>query len=144
MDTRTRYQTDLTDPQWAQVQRVIPAPKSGKQGGRPAKYPRREIVNALLYVVRTGCQWRMLPHDLPPWRIVYWYFMQWKRDRTLDRLHELLRGDFRQAEGQQRQPTAAILDSQTVQTTENGGRRAMTAVRRSPAASGACWSTRSA
>lgn len=141
MDTRKAYPTDLTGPQWAQVQRFIPAPK---KGGRPAKYPRREIVNALLYVARTGCQWRAMPHDLPPWRIAYWYFMMWKKDGTLDRLHDELRGDLRQAEGRRRQPSAAVLDSQSSKTTEKGGRGAMTPVRRSPAASGTSSWTRSA
>jgi transposase len=140
MDTRKPYPTDLTGPQWAQVSRFIPAPK---KGGRPAKYDRREIVNALLYVVRTGCQWRAMPHDLPPWRIVYWYFMQWKKDGTVDRLLDELRGDLRQAEGRQRQPSAAVLDSQSVKTTEKGGRTATTPVRRSTAGSGRSWSTRS-
>ena len=141
MDTINRYQTDLTDGQWAQVCRVIPAPKPG---GRPAKYERREITNALLYITRAGCQWRMLPKDLPPWRIVYWYFMQWKKDGTFDRLNDLLRGDLRVAEGRQRQPSAAILDSQSVRTTEKGGLTAMTPVRGSTAASGTSWSTPSA
>ncbi len=127
MDTRQAYPSDLTGPQWAQVSRFIPAPK---KGGRPAKYERREITNALLYVARTGCQWRAMPHDLPPWRAVYWYFMAWKKDGTLDRLHEELRGDLRQAEGRQRQPSAAILDSQSVKTTEKGGRVATTLARR--------------
>ena len=120
---------------------IIPAPKPG---GRPVKYPRREIVNAILYLVRSGCQWRMLPDEFPPWKTVYGYFAAWKKDGTLDRLHDELRGDLRQAEGKQRQPTAAILDSQTVKTTEKGGHTAMTAVRRSTAASGTSWSTRSA
>lgn len=139
MDTRCRYQTDLTDAEWAQVERFIPAPKPG---GRPAKYARREIVNALLYLARTGCQWRMLPTDLPPWTAVYWYFRTWKSDGTLDRLHDELRGDLRRAEGRQRQPSAAVLDSQSVKTTERGGRTATTMVRRSTAASGTCSSTR--
>src|SRR5512144_2210301 len=123
MDTRQPYPSDLTHAEWAQVCRAVPAPKTG---GRPAKYPRREIVNALLYVARTGCQWRALPHDLPPWRIVYRYFMQWKKDGTFDRLSDLLRGDLRAAEGRQRQPSAAILDSQSVKATEKGGRAATT------------------
>jgi transposase len=139
MDTRQPYPSDLTGPEWAQVSRFIPAPKTG---GRPAKYDRREIVNALLYVVRTGCQWRALPHDLPPWRIVYWYFMQWKKEGTFDRLLDELRGDLRQAEGRQRQPSAAVLDSQSVKTTEKGGRTATTRARRSTAASGTSWSIR--
>ena len=141
MDTRQPYPSDLTHAEWAQVCRVVPAPK---KGGRPAKYPRREILNALLYVARTGCQWRALPHDLPPWRIVYWYFMQWKKDGTFDRLNDLLRGDLRQAHGRQRQPSAAIIDSQSVRTTEKGGRTATTPVRGSTAASGTSWSTPSA
>ncbi len=120
MNTRTAYPSDLSAAEWAQVSRFIPAPKPG---GRPAKYERREIVNALLYVVRTGCQWRAMPHDLPPWRITYWYFMQWKEDGTLERLHEGLRGDLRRAEGRQRQPSAAVLDSQSSKTTEKGGPR---------------------
>ena len=138
MDTTKRYPTDLTQAEWAQVCRVIPAPKPG---GRPAKYDRREIVNALLYITRAGCPWRMMPKDLPPWRIVYRYFMAWKADGTLDRLNDLLRGDLRQAHGRQRQPSAAILDSQSVRTTEKGGRAATTPVRGSTAASGISWST---
>ena len=141
MNTRIPYPSDLTGPQWVQVSRFIPAPK---KGGRPAKYERREIVNALLYVARTGCQWRAMPHDLPPWRIVYWYFMAWKKDGTLDRLHDELRGDLRQAEGRLRQPSAAVLDSQSVKTTEKGGLGATTPVRGSPAASDTSWWTRSA
>jgi len=141
MDTRRAYQTDLTDAQWAQVQRFIPAPKPG---GRPAKYARREIADAILYPVRSGCQWRMLPHESPPWRSVYGYLAAWKKDGPLDRLHDELRGDLRRAEGRPRQPTAAVLDSQSVKTTGRGGRMATTAVRRSTAASGTCSSTRSA
>jgi transposase len=141
MDTTKRYPTDLTNAEWAHVSRVIPAPK---KGGRPAKYDRREITNALLYITRAGCPWRLMPRDLPPWRIVYWYFMLWKKDGTFDRLNDLLRGDLRVAEGRNRQPSAAIIDTQSVRTTEKGGRTAMTPVRGSTAASGTSWSTRSA
>lgn len=141
MDTRAAYPTDLTNPEWAQVQRVIPAPKPG---GRPAKHPRREILNAILYVTRTGCQWRAPPHDFPPWAAVYWYFRRWKADGTFDRLNDLLRGDLRQAHGRLRQPSAAILDSQSVKTTEKGGSAATTRASRSAAASGTSWWTASA
>jgi putative transposase len=141
MDMRRPYPSDLTGPQWAQVSRFIPAPKPG---GRPAQYDRREIVNALLDVVRTGCQWRAMPHDLPPWRIVSWYFMPWKRDGTFDRRLDELRGDLRQVEGHHRQPSAAVLDSQSVKTTEQGGSTTTTRARRSTAASGTSWSIRSA
>ena len=84
-----------------------------------------------------------LPHDFPPWEAVYWYFCNWKKDGTFDRLHDELRGDLRQATGRQQQPSAAILDSQSVKTTEKGGPRAMTVVRSSPGESGTCSSTRS-
>ena len=140
--TRRRYPSDLTQAEWAQVQRFIPAPKPG---GRPAVHNRREVVNALLYVSRTGCQWRALPHDLPPWATVYWYFRTWKADGTLDRMMDELRGDLRLAEGRKhRQPSAAVIDSQSVKTTERGARTASMRGRRSTAASGTCSSTRSA
>ncbi|MBV8486889.1 MAG: transposase [Planctomycetaceae bacterium] len=126
MDTRKPYPSDLTNAQWAQVERFIPTPKPG---GRPATYERREIVNALLYLNRTGCQWRALPHDFPPWDSVDWDFRHWKEDSTLDRLHDELLGDLRQAERHARPPSAAIIDSQSVRTTVKGGRRARTAVR---------------
>src|SRR5512142_2931057 len=141
MDTRQPYPSDRSQAEWTQVSRFIPAPKPG---GRPAKYDRREIVNALLYISRTGCRWRALPHDLPPWTIVYWYFRCWKKDGTLDRLMTELRGDLRQAEGRQRQPSAAVIDSQSVKTTEKGGPAGSMPTRRSTAASGTSWSIRSA
>jgi transposase len=141
MDTRAAYPRDLTNAEWAQVCRVIPAPK---KGGRPAKHTRREIVNAILSVARTGCQWRALPHDLPPGSTAYWYLRLWKDDGTLDRLMALLRGDLRQAHGRQRQPSAAILDTRSVKTTEKGGPAATTPVRGPTAASGTSWRTASA
>ena len=139
METRQPYPSDLTDREWSQVSRFIPAPK---QGGRPAKYTRREIVNGLLYVTRTGCQWRAMPHDLPPWDTVYWYFRRWKKDGTFDRLMDLLRGDLRVAEGRNRQPSAGIIDTQSVRTTETGDPAATTRASRSTAASGTSWSIR--
>ena len=138
MDTRTAYPSDLANDEWAQIERVIPPPK---KGGRPALHPRREVVDALLYVARTGCQWRALPHDFPPWATVYWYFRIWKADGTFDRLMDLLRGDLRQLHGRQRQPSVAIIDSQSVRTTEKGGPAAWTRARRSTAASGTSSST---
>jgi putative transposase len=120
MSTRQPYPSDLTDEQWELIQDFIPAPKPG---GRPAVYERREIVNALLYLTRTGCQWRALPHDLPPWRLVYWYFMAWRSDGTLEQLHDRLRSAVRRGDGRASQPTAAVLDSQSVKTTEAGGPR---------------------
>ena len=92
------------------------------------RHDRHTIVNAILYVTRTGCQWAMLPRDLPPWKTVYDYFQQWQRDGTWEQAHELLRTAVRQRAGKAPMPTAAILDSQTVKTTEKGGRMATTAV----------------
>lgn len=85
MQHRQPYPTDRSDAEWRILAPLIPP---AKPGGRPQKYPKREIVNGILYLRRSGCAWRMLPHDLPPWQIVYHYFWQWRRDGTWQRLHE--------------------------------------------------------
>lgn len=119
MNKRPNYPTDLTDEEWQIIEPLVPSVKSG---GRPADHWRREIVNAIFYVLRTGCQWRMLPHDLPPWQTIYTYFRNWRLDGTWQRIHERLRRQVRQAAGRHPQASAAILDSQSVKTTEKGGR----------------------
>ena len=119
--SRTPYPTDLTDAQWRRIARLVPAPKPG---GRPARYPRREVVNAILYQARNGCVWRALPHDLPPYRIVFHYFRSWQGDGTWNRLHDRLRADVRRAAGKKPKPSAAIVDSQSVKATEQGGPKA--------------------
>ena len=118
--SRTLYPTDLTDGQWKLIDFQVPKPKPG---GRPPKYSRREIINAILYQTRNGCVWRALPHDLPPYRIVFHYFRIWQTDGTWDKIHDTLRAKVRQAVGKKPKPTAAILDSQSVRTTEQGGPR---------------------
>lgn len=124
---RKPYPNDLTDAQWALLEPLLPLPKPG---GRPRSVDLREIVNALLYVLGSGCPWRHLPHDLPPWPTVWTYFRCWRDDGTLERLHEQLRAEVRQAAGRDPAPSAMILDSQSVKTTEKRGRAAMTLARR--------------
>ncbi len=133
---RRRYPTDLTDRQWTILGPLVPAPKPG---GRPAKHARREIVDAMLYVLRGGISWRSLPHEDPPWQTVYAYCRQWRDDGTWERVNQALRERLRLKLGRDPQPSAAIIDSQSVRTTEKGGSAATTAGRREAAASGICW-----
>jgi transposase len=137
MAPRLRYPTDLTDAQWRRLEPLVPAPRPG---GRPAAYGRREIVNAILYWARNGCAWRALPHDLPPYGVVFHYFRLWRRDGTWERVHDTLREQVRAAAGRQCEPSVGVLDSQSVKTTEKGGRRAATTpAKRSAVASATCW-----
>ena len=115
---RSTYPSDLNDREWQLLEPLLPPPKPG---GRPVKYPRREVVNAIRYVLRTGCSWRMLPHDLPPWRTAFHYFRTWRRDGTWQRAHDTLRSLTRQSAGRWATPSAAIIDSQSVKTAEKGG-----------------------
>jgi putative transposase len=118
MEQRKPYPTDLSDTQWALLAPLVPV---AKPGGRPETYAKRAIVNAILYVVRSGGAWRMLPHDLPPRGMVYHYFRQWRRDGTWQHLHDSLRGDVRVLEGRNRPPSAGSIASQSVKTTDRGG-----------------------
>jgi putative transposase len=112
--SRTRYPTDLTDAQWKLIAPHVPEPKPG---GRPAKYTRREVVNAILYQTRNGCVWRALPHDLPSYRIVFHYFRAWQADGTWDTIYDALRAKVRKAAGKKPKPSVAIVDSQAVEVT---------------------------
>ena len=114
-----RYATDLSDEQWELVRPLVEAVT-----GRKASVSRREIVNAILYVARTGCQWRLLPREFPKWSTVYSCYHRWGWSGTLDKLHGELRAQVRSAHGKSEQPSAAIVDSQSVKVTSKGGSRA--------------------
>ena len=141
--TGLRYDSDMTDEEWALVAPLIPP---SKRGGRKREVNVREVLNAIFYVLWTGCQWKALPKDFPPKSTVHWYLMLWDWDGTLERAHHALYVAVREHEGREASPTAAIIDSQTVKAAPKGGRRsirrALTAPRKSRAARGTSLSTR--
>ena len=143
--SQLRYPSDLTDEEWALVKAQIPR---AKRGGNKRTVNEREVMNGLMFVLSTGCQWRALPKDLPPRSTVNHYFCRWQHDGTLDRLHYALYVLCREQAERQASPTAAIIDSQSVKSAEKGGvgsiRRALMAAKRSRGRSGISSSIRKA
>ena len=143
--SKLRYPSDLTDEEWALIAPLIPPPKSG--GGKRTR-DMRDVVNGLMYVLSTGCQWRAIPKDLPPRSTVHGYFDLWDYDGTLKRIHHVLYVACREQADRKANPTAAIIDSQSVKSAEKGGSRstrtAMMRARRSRERSAMFWSTRKA
>ena len=143
--SKLRYPSDLTDGEWAHVGPLIPP---ARRGGNRRHVDEREVVNGLMYILSTGCQWRAIPRDLPARSTLYDYFDLWSYDGTLDRLHDALYVKCREQAGREASPTAAIIDSQSVKSTEKGGaastRMAMMRARKSKARSGIFSSIRKA
>lgn len=117
--TRKAYKSDLSDREWRLIEPLIPPPKPG---GHPRTVDMREVVNAIFYLLRTGCSWEMLPHDFPPYSTVYYYFRRWQKRGLWEQINQLLREQIRMKQGRSAQATAAIVDSQSVKTTEKKGK----------------------
>lgn len=120
MSNATAFPTRLTDEQWAILEPLVPA---NKPGGRPPKYSRRDLLDAIIYAVRQGSTWRALPKEFPHWNTAFWYYKEWQHDGTWDRIEDALRRRVRKAEGRKAEPSGGIADSQTVRGTEQPGPR---------------------
>jgi len=117
MDKNIVYPDDLSNEEWDLIKNLVP---KGKNGGRPPT-DRRRVLNAIFYILRSGCSWRLLPKDYPKWQTVYGLFRKWKRRGIIRKIHDVLREELRRKSGRKKSPTAMILDSQSVKTTDKRG-----------------------
>jgi putative transposase len=115
---RTQYSSDLTEPEWLLLKDLIPA---AKFGGRPRTVEIREILNAVFYILRAGSAWRLLPHDFPKWKTVYHYWRQWRINGLWEQINDTLRRSLRKKAGRKTEPSASVIDSQSIKTAERGG-----------------------
>ena len=136
LPARSPYDSDVTDAEWALIGRLLP--RHPPRGNDP-RISKREIVNAIFYVNKHGCTWRGLPHDFPKWQTVYGYFRYWTKTGVWERINATLRDAVRETEGKASEPTAAIIDSQSVKTTEKGGFMGMMRARRLTVANAISW-----
>ena len=137
MTARKKYPDDLLDEEWSLVESLFRQETS--KGGRPLKYSKREILNAIIYVLRTGCSWRHIPHDFPPWRTVYVQFSKWKQIGLFEKMNDILRKKLRQKLGRNEDPSAGVADSQSVKTTEKGASKVSMAEKKSKVENDIYW-----
>ena len=137
MSPRRPYSTDLSDDEWKILEPLVP---NAKPGGRPRAHETRELLNAIFYVLRGGCAWRLLPHDFLPWQTAYHYFRAWRMDGTWEQIHTVLRERLRRAGGREPTPSAAVIDFQSrPRPPRREASEDSTEARRSAEGSGICW-----
>jgi len=137
---RKKYPGELTDKEWLLIRHIVE--KTASPRGRKPKYGKRRMMDAIFYLIRSGCSWRLLPHDFPPWEAVYAQFRRWKEEKTFEKLHDHVRGSLRILLDRAVDPSAGIIDSQSVKTTEKGGSVAMTRGKKLREEKGTLQSTR--